>query len=42
MDDDIIYVALNSRHRIRIFSEKGDTHYPRKLQEWMRKIKKSG
>ncbi|RAJ88115.1 hypothetical protein CLV59_101882 [Chitinophaga dinghuensis] len=39
MNDDIIYVGLNIGHHLRIFSEKGDTHYPQKFQTWIKKFK---
>ncbi|MBV7529282.1 hypothetical protein [Chitinophaga sp. sic0106] len=41
MDDDIIYVGLAVHHKLHIFSEKGDTHYPKQLRTWMTKFKRS-
>ncbi len=40
MNDDIIYIGLNKGSHLRIFSEKGDTHYPTKFQTWIKKFKK--
>ncbi|MBV8252560.1 MAG: hypothetical protein JO154_08120 [Chitinophaga sp.] len=40
MSDDIIYVGMYIGHHLRIFSEKGDTHYPQKFQAWIQQYKK--
>lgn len=39
MEDDIIYVGLAVDHKLRIFSERGDTHYPKQLRAWISKFK---
>ncbi|NIG57624.1 hypothetical protein [Chitinophaga sp. Cy-1792] len=41
MQDDIIYAGVYAGHQLRIFSERGDTHYPKKLQTWIKKFKKN-